>query len=92
LHAYKWTLFDVLRWKTEVAWKVTNAEEANKRAAGRRRYNLARQLEARTRRKRLSEVCKGGRLPHGAQARLAREFGVSEATISRDLAHLRRLY
>lgn len=72
-------------------WIVTSQEEANRRAAGRRRFNLARQMEAFKRRQKLATVCKGGRLPRGAQAQLARALGVSEATISRDLATMRRL-
>lgn len=58
-------------------------------AGGRAHYNSIRQLRARDRQRRvevawLTVACRGGF--HGSQATVARMMGVSEATVSRDLA------
>lgn len=71
-------------------------EQAYRRAGGRRRYNLQRQKAARARRdevRRLLELY--GEQRRGTQARIARELGVSEATVSRDVREIlsfRQLY
>ncbi len=63
--------------------------EVCRRAGGRRRYNLQRQLEARERRKEVGRLLDlYGNSIRGTQARIARELGVSEATISRDISSL----
>ena len=65
--------------------KLTS-EQVFKRAGGRRRYNLQRQEAAEARRgevRRLLDLY--GRHRRGVQARIARELGVSRATISRDV-------
>jgi hypothetical protein len=64
----------------------TSTDEAHARAAGRRRYNGVRQAQAQLRRALvLHLVIDYGGLHRGVQAKIARDLGVSEATISRDL-------
>jgi DNA-binding NarL/FixJ family response regulator len=60
-----------------------------RRASGRRRYNFQRQLDAMDRRKEVARLLMlyGHRL-RGVQFRIARELGVSESTISRDVQHI----
>jgi hypothetical protein len=61
-------------------------EQAHRRAGGRRRYNFQREMAARARRERVCALlAKYGSKIRGVQARIARELGVSEATISRDV-------
>jgi hypothetical protein len=59
--------------------------EAAARAAGRRRYNALRRDRAQYRRIQVAELLLSGGWNYGAQARIAEELGVSDATISRDL-------
>jgi DNA-binding NarL/FixJ family response regulator len=66
-----------------------SAEEAYRRAGGRRRYHARRRREAEERRARVAELVIRWGWVQGTQARIARELGVSEATISRDM---RRIY
>src|ERR1051325_1862965 len=66
-----------------------SAEEAYRRAGGRRRYHAQRRREAEERRARVAELVMQWGWVQGTQARIARELGVSEATISRDM---RKIY
>ena len=65
-------------------------DEICRRAAGRRRYNAQRQTNAFWRARRVKEWLLSLGESKGAQKRVARELGVSEATISRDVQRLRR--
>jgi hypothetical protein len=70
------------------AWTAeTTPEAAARRAGGRRHYNAWRQHLAFYRRVKLSRLlfAKGKLFERGNQARLARELGVSRATICRDV-------
>ena len=71
-----------------MGWQPKNAEEANKRNAGRRRYNRGRRLE---RARRITAIFRllDARPYRGRE--LAELFGVHEATISRDLRFIRRV-
>ncbi len=60
------------------------------RAGGRRRYNAWRQFMRVYRRALVAREIRRMGDYYGVQAELARKFGVSPATISRDLAVLRR--
>jgi hypothetical protein len=63
----------------------------HRRAGGRRRHNAARRMRAETRRKLLVEKLPPTlELPRGLMRQLAREFGVSAATITRDLRRVSR--
>ena len=65
-----------------------SSDEANRRAGGRRHYNSIRRLRAVMRQRQIVRIVKYAGLnpyTHGVQALLARRFGVSRATISRDL-------
>lgn len=63
-------------------------DEVCRRAGGRRRYNIRRQRAAFERRATVARLLvEYGRNKRGTRARIARELGVSEATISRDIAH-----
>ena len=68
--------------------------EVYRRAGGRRHYNSWRQFCAAYRRlevaRLLLALAQQGVPWHGRQARMARQLGVSEATISRDYAVLHR--
>ena len=65
------------------------SEQLSKRARGRRRYNLARQEAAAQRRGEVLRLLDlYGRARRGVQARIARELGVSRATVTRDVQHL----
>lgn len=66
----------------------TTPDIAHRRVGGRRRYNSMRQLEAAFRRQDVANGLIRYGWVHGVQARLARELGVSQATISRDVAWL----
>ncbi len=75
-------------WKARCDWSVVC-----RRASGRRRYNAARKRLRDLRRVRI--ICdlpfdKRGR--RGVQAQLARELGVSPATISRDFKAIRNAH
>jgi hypothetical protein len=74
-------------WSEQAEW-----DEVCRRAAGRRHYNRMRRFRAAYRRYRLAQLLsvKGGMTERGTQARLARELGVSRATICRDVAYLLR--
>jgi hypothetical protein len=65
----------------------TSDDEAHARAAGRRRHNALRRFRAQLRRVQVLNLAGelGGFHP-GVQAQIARLLGVSEATISRDVA------
>ena len=69
-------------------WAGYTTETAmQRRAGGRRHYNAVRRFRAELRRRQLAALLladEGGWW--GQQARMARALGVSEATISRDLA------
>jgi hypothetical protein len=63
-----------------------------RRAGGRRRYNLQRQMNAMERRKEVAALLKRyGPRASGVQVRIARALGVSESTISRDIQHIRAM-
>jgi DNA invertase Pin-like site-specific DNA recombinase len=67
-------------------------EQAFKRAGGRRRYNERRQEEARARRDEVSRLLDlYGERRRGTLAKIAREMGVSRATITRDVRALTAL-
>ncbi len=73
-----------------MAWSdAVSAEQASRRAGGRRRYNRLRQDIAVVRRAKVARLLRTFGVERGAQAQIARQLGVSEATISRDAAHLR---
>lgn len=80
--------------ETVTRWSApTDFDTVCRRAAGRRHYNSLRQFHALLRRRQVIElVGRYGLFTHGAQARIAQELGVSEATISRDIACLLRLH
>jgi DeoR/GlpR family transcriptional regulator of sugar metabolism len=60
-----------------------------RRAGGRRRYNAQRRFNAEMRQLEVAQLIdRYGLLERGVQKRIADELGVSEATISRDVAHL----
>lgn len=66
------------------------AEDPERAAGGRRRYNALRRDLAAVRRAKLMALIleDGGTLARGTQARMARRLGVSEATISRDVVRV----
>jgi DNA-binding NarL/FixJ family response regulator len=66
-----------------------SAEEVYRRAGGRRRFNAIRKREAEERRSRVAGLVARWGWKQGTQLRIARELGVSEATISRDM---RKIY
>jgi DNA invertase Pin-like site-specific DNA recombinase len=75
------------------AWSATTTpDEVARRAGGRKHYNTWRKWLAF--RRRYVEVARRlfaqGAWTRGVQARLARELGVSRATISRDVQYLKR--
>lgn len=68
-------------------------EEAYRRAGGRRHYNQTRQIRAIFRRDALLELlAQSGMFRYGARAAAARALGVSQATISRDVAAILRAW
>jgi predicted DNA-binding transcriptional regulator YafY len=78
------------------AWhRPVDAASAAARAGGRRRFNAGRQARAAERRAQVMQLvyevrlAASGRSLWGLQAVLAERFGVSPATISRDLARSR---
>src|SRR5690242_704828 len=78
-------------------WKErTTNGQAFSRAGGRRRYNARRKFEAATRQVMLLRMCGQGYvrlfLERGIQARMAEEFGVNKATISRDVKLIHRVF
>jgi hypothetical protein len=72
------------------AWSMpTSQEEVYRRANGRRRYNKKRRELAEERRRQIALLLSRNHdLGHGFQRRLARRFGVSEATICNDVKHI----
>jgi hypothetical protein len=71
----------------KTAWsQPTTWAEVKKRAAGRYKYNALRQLRAAVRRRDVLTLLGEVGWTYGSQAAIARQLGVSEATISRDLA------
>jgi DeoR/GlpR family transcriptional regulator of sugar metabolism len=72
--------------KISRGWVPQSFDEAIKRAAGRRRYNYTRRIKAELRRAELIEFVFEENGAYGLQAQAARRFGVSESTISRDMA------
>jgi hypothetical protein len=61
-----------------------------RRAGGRRRYNLQREIAKDARRKKVERLLNEyGPKAWGVNARIAHELGVSEATISRDAQSIR---
>jgi hypothetical protein len=70
-------------------WQArVSADEAHRRAAGRRKYNAVRQFRARVRRQEVLRLLGAFGWGYGVQARIAAALGVHPATISRDLAKL----
>ena len=67
-------------WGAETGW-----ETVCRRASGRRHYNATRQLQAKLRRAEVERLWVEAGCTYGAQARIARQLDVSEATISRDI-------
>jgi DNA invertase Pin-like site-specific DNA recombinase len=71
------------------AWsQPTSWETVKRRAAGRLRYNKARQFRAALRRREVLKLLGEIGWTYGSQATIARRLHVSGATISRDLAVL----
>jgi hypothetical protein len=69
------------------AWSASvSPEVAYRRASGRRRYHAKRRTDRFFRRVEVLDRLRDEGLHYGAQARWARELGVSEATICRDVA------
>ena len=68
-------------------------DEDSRLAAGRKRYNRARQFRATFRRSCVARLLRvqGSMFDHGVQARIVRQLGVSRSTICRDVAYLLRL-
>ena len=74
------------------AWSApTTWDEVCRRASGRRRYNIYRQMVAAVRLRKLAHLLRKHGFQRGNGAALAQELRCSRATISRDLAKLRRL-
>lgn len=72
---------------SKTSWSApVSPDEANRRASGRRRYHAKRRIDRFFRRLKVLDRLRDEGLRFGAQARWARELGVSEATISRDVA------
>jgi hypothetical protein len=71
----------------KMAWNASvSPEAAYRRASGRRRYHAQRRTNRFFRRMLVFDRLRDEGLHYGAQARWARELGVSEATICRDVA------
>jgi len=66
----------------------TDDETMRRRAAGRRHYNAVRRFRAAWRRREVARLVLEGGAGWGYQARIARELGVSRATVCRDVAWL----
>src|SRR5262249_18500878 len=67
-------------WGSPTTW-----DEVCRRAAGRRHYHAMRRLWRDLRRRKVVKLLARHGLGHGVRARVARELGVSEATVSRDV-------
>src|SRR5437762_8812581 len=70
--------------------KPISDEAARRRAGGRARYNMQREIVAMRRREGLLKMLGGYAPTRGELASVARRLGVSKATASRDVASLRR--
>ena len=71
----------------KTAWSApVSPDTAYRRASGRRRYHAQRRTDRFFRRLLVLDRLRDEGLRYGAQARWARELGVSEATICRDVA------
>jgi predicted DNA-binding transcriptional regulator YafY len=70
-------------WGAPTSW-----DEVCRRAAGRARYHAMRRAQRVLRRRKVLRLLRRYGCCHGVQARIARELGVSEATVSRDVAAL----
>lgn len=72
------------------SWSApTSRDEVRRRAGGRSHYNSWRRCIAEVRRQKVFELLsRAGCFTHGSRARIARALGVSEATISRDVAKI----
>jgi hypothetical protein len=70
-------------------WNPVIAEEAARRAGGRRGYNATRQFRARIRREHVIALLTARGFDYGSQRYAAMALGVSPATISRDVRVLR---
>ena len=71
-------------------WIPKTAEEAYKRAAGRRRYHAVRRKAQWKRQQQvLGELVQANWENYGKGRMLAKKLGVSQATISRDIRHWR---
>jgi hypothetical protein len=66
--------------------RTVSADEAHRRAAGRRAYNLRRQLDASYRRAEVVRLLARYDLRPGVRARIAADLHVHPTTIGRDLA------
>jgi HTH domain len=79
-------------WKMTAAWSApTTPDEMARRAGGRKRYNTWRKSMAFYRRCEISRLLTAqGAFRRGYQTKLARQLGVSRATVCRDVAALRR--
>ena len=71
-----------------MSWHAADWDALCRRASGRRRYNSIRRLRAEVRRVQIAEHLRRHGRHHGVQKLLAERFGVSAATISRDLKTL----
>ena len=67
-----------------------SADEAARRAAGRRHYNARRTERKQERQDEIVEMLLDNGRTWGCQAQMARTFGVSESTISRDIKEIHR--
>lgn len=80
-----------LRSLARAAWRApTSADVAFRRASGRRRYNSVRKLRADLRAVQIYRRLVECEFAKGSQARIAREFGVSQSTVSRAMNRLPR--
>lgn len=70
-------------WSALTSWDVVC-----RRAAGRAKYHSIRRLQREIRRSRVMELLSRYGVGYGVQARISRELGVSEATVSRDVTAL----
>lgn len=66
---------------------ITTTDQAHRFVGGRRRYNFTRQFNAISRRWQL--LFTWAKHPHWTKADLARHFGVSRATITRDIQKIK---
>ena len=74
------------------AWNITTtAENAYKRAGGRRGYNGHRQQLAILRLQKITALLGEVGFQWGSRSELARRLGVSRSTICRDMQHLERM-